>query len=205
MPLERKKKVTHAIIENANIPHPKPLTQLAQDLGVSVQTIYTLVSRLRRQGRLAATTRQSVGSIPPQPPPSLPGSELARQAILQQALDATAPLNRTERIKRLSQLARGPRDAITIQAIKALEDMDQRAATQIGPPPPLTDHEKTERLARLMLMVGPEITEQAKLLAFSTSTTLETLYPEAENAEKVTEVAQEGAESPQSGSNLDGR
>jgi hypothetical protein len=164
----RKLGLTKAILENALAPIPRPITQLAVELNCSADTLYALCSKLRRQGRLSLTKRQTVGAVEGlKLPDSLPGSQVAQDNALNLALDKEVPMDRLTRIKSLTRIAKIGQDANKIQAIKALEELERGSGTQVGPPPPVSEEEKTQRLARLMVVVGQPITDAAHKLAFT--------------------------------------
>jgi len=113
----------------------------------------TRISRLRKRGLLPDRAenirlRTSVGA----PPESL--------------LPVLAGLTAPERRRILEEIAKTGAEATKISAIRALEELDRQAGGSIGPKPPLSVAEKVNRLARLMLAVGPSIVEQARVAAF---------------------------------------
>lgn len=65
------------------------------------------------------------------------------------------------RLELLKDLAYNAPDAVKHAAIKTLEEITNRLGEGVGPPAPMTDEERIERLVRLMNAVGPEITRQA--------------------------------------------
>lgn len=63
-------------------------------------------------------------------------------------------------------MIRNGTDAVKLQAIKILEDLEAASARSVGPPPPRTDEDRTSRLAMLMVAVGEAISRAALVAAF---------------------------------------
>src|SRR6185503_19220933 len=161
---ERNLGLTKAIIANAAEAQPLSYSQLSQKLGVDRETIYQLVSRLRRQGRLAPSVRQfTKASYPMAPDPAAIRAQIRAATNL-----AEGVMDSQERLLELSRLGRGAPDPVRRQAIMDLENVTKSTGAQIGPKAPLSASDKVSRLAKLMRMVGPELTNRARIEAFTT-------------------------------------
>lgn len=170
--------ITKAILLNSRLPHPLVPTDLADALGVPPSTIYRIATRLRKEGRLAPSDRQEFAKskaptpiLPPEPssffdrpPTEWDSSDLA-------AIDRLPILTADQRKKLLSAIGMRPGGGLTqTSAIGKLDDLDKGAASQIGPPPPLTEQQQIERLSRLMRAVGHSTATKSMEAAFEQAT-----------------------------------
>jgi hypothetical protein len=169
---------TEAIIENVNRTHPLSFVELAGLLGCKVRTLYSIATRLRRQGRMPPRLEESrlLTPMPEYRPPEpvtrslldTPPSEWDENSLAQ--IDKLPVLNAAQRKKLLSAIGMRPSAGVgQAAALKTLEDIDRGSGTQIGPPPPLTEAQQIERLSRLMRAVGQIVAQKAMEAAFESS------------------------------------
>jgi hypothetical protein len=160
--------VSKAIIANARNPFPLSPVDLADALDVKPDSIYQLSARLRKQGRLAPSERQDSGLPSPmapdgflvRPPTDWTANDLA-------AIDRLPILSADQRKKLLTAIAMRPAGGLVqASAVGKLDDLDKGAASQIGPPAPLTEVQQIERLSRLMRAVGQPVATKAMEAAF---------------------------------------
>lgn len=162
--------IKRAVLENAASPNPRSPLELAAELGVRPDSVYECISRLRRQGRLKPSDRQTVArAAPPTARPNAgdapgDGGQLDPQKLLID-LASEVVLSDDDRRRVLSRLARVAPGAVQVQAIRALEDMDRQQGRQVGPPPPSTDEEMIYRAARVLECVGRRNGEEAIMRA----------------------------------------
>lgn len=162
--------IKRMVIENAASPTPRSPQELAEELGVRLDSVYECMSRLRRQGRLKPSDRQAAAAVPVRPTkqgePDVSGDASAfdpRQLLADLASETV--LSDEDRRRVLSRIARVAPGAVKVQAIKALEDMDRQQGRQVGPPAPSTDEEQIYRAARVLECLGRKNGEAAVLRA----------------------------------------
>jgi hypothetical protein len=66
----------------------------------------------------------------------------------------------------LSQIARLAPSNVSVLAVKALDDQERGSGLSVGPPDPVDEAGKVDRLARIMLAVGKPVVERAYELAY---------------------------------------
>jgi len=172
-----------ALIENAAKPreNQRPFFELARELGVSLDSVCQVASRLRAKGKIAPSDRQGPGKKawprpqPPNPPDEgvgypEPPSPSALEESLRKAsngdFSAINVLSSDERRRGLSYLAQTAPPAVQVQAHKALEDMERAQGTVVGPPPPQSDEELVDRIAVILDGAGAEMAFAAMKKAF---------------------------------------
>lgn len=169
--------IATALIENAAMPSAKQRTQaeIAQELGVGIESIRQVASRLRKRGRLKGSDRQTTNAASPAagPHPPVTGGPVSapelEEALRKAALGDFSGIDVLDADKRrrgLSYLAQTAPPAVQVQAHKALEDMERAQGTVVGPPPPQSDAEVTSRLAALLDAAGPTLAFAAMKQAF---------------------------------------
>lgn len=162
--------IKQVVIENAASPNPRSPQELAEALGVRVDSIYECMSRLRRRGMLKPSERQSIvgasaRSSESHARVSAPDSSTLDPQVLLVDLGSEVVLSDEDRRRVLSRIARAAPGAVEVQAIKALEDMDRQQGRQVGPPAPSSDEEQIYRAARVLECVGRKNGEAAVLRA----------------------------------------
>lgn len=161
--------LTRLIWEDAWSKNPMAPRHLAQKLGVNPMSVHRIRARLRYENKLPKRRRRVFHkkTAPEEPvaPPSRPIRTATEADIA--AIITNPSMDKEERIRALSDIARSSTDSVRISAIKALEDFERITGQTIGPPAPLTQDEQAERLSRLMAAVGRETTDLALKLAFS--------------------------------------
>lgn len=199
--MPRTKALRTIILENAISQNPLPPRELAKTHGLSLQSVYRTTSRLRVQGHLPPSKHQ--GDKPyktvesgMKPPAARAKPLRIRQSgaeriwtpedVEQTAFNEVMP--ELERLQKLSLMARHGTDAISVAAIKALEDLSRAKGTSVGPGKPLTTDEQIARLARLCLAVGQEVSERALRVAFSEKDDSEALQTHPRGTQEAHEV-----------------
>jgi hypothetical protein len=181
--------LVRTIIENARSSRPLPWADLARILRTTPNSIYRTVSRLRAEGRIPRSERQPPAADyapthiqpPTQPPEPVPSEEpealsapsffdrppTAWTADDLEAINALPILSADQRKKLLSAIAMRPGGGLAqASAISKLDEIDKGASSQIGPPPPLTEDQRIERLSRLMRAVGQQTAKKSMEVAF---------------------------------------
>ena len=122
--------------------------QIAARFNVHPQSVYTARRKLRKQ----SPTTEASGSLD------------AQEAALAPRLEGLSP---SEQRLVLSNIAvSAEREGDRVAALSALQRLDasQGVKSNLGPPPPMTDDEKVERLGRLMEACGRGIVLKAMRL-----------------------------------------
>jgi len=170
--------IATAIIENAAMPKHKQRTQaeIAAELGVNIQSVREVVSRLRKRGRIPGSDRQTTNAASPAAGTRRPvtGGPTTSPLDLEEAIrraelgdfSGISVLDAEQRRRGLSYLAQTAPPAVQVQAHKALEDMERSQGSVVGPPPPTTDPETITRLAILLDAAGAELAFAAMKEAF---------------------------------------
>jgi len=169
------KSIRTIVLENALSHDRLRPRDLARKFGVKLDTIYSETVRLRKKGLIPPAAHKFKADKPP-----LPQLELAvgtapmgvaekHKVWVQQDVDDivnSQVMPELERLQKLSNMGRFGPDAISIAAIKALEDLGRARGTSVGPGKPLTEDEQIARLARLCIALGRDISERAFKVAF---------------------------------------
>jgi hypothetical protein len=163
------------ILENAVCEKPLSARDLARKHLIKISTVHRQMTRLRANGLIpksaskrrtgqgyATTSGYDSHPLPPVVPPQHP--QWKAQDVIDIVNSEVMP--ELERLQKLSNMARSGVDAISISAIKALEDLGRSRGQTVGPGKPLTKDEQIARLARLLTAVGRKIGEQAFKAAF---------------------------------------
>lgn len=167
-----KKTVRLQVLENALSEKPLKWRDLAHLIGVAPASVYRTATRLRAEGLLPKSPvkirdktayASELRDLTPDPPPGTPTFWEAKDVV---EVVNSPVMSESDRLRRLSEMARNGADAISIAAIKALEDLGRSRGTTVGPGPPLTVDDQITRLSRLMLAVGPEVAARASEAAF---------------------------------------
>lgn len=159
--------IREALLHNATLPEWQRLTapQLAQRLGVVVQSVYVAASNMRGQGVLALKSAR--------PPRDVPGSaavvdsfKLAQDMADQEPppLDDVNVMTKDERARKLSHIGRTAPAAVAVNAVTRLDEMERTSGITVGPPDPMTDQDRAERLARILMVCGPEVRKLAEAI-----------------------------------------
>lgn len=181
-----------ALLENAKRANPMSIPDLARHCGFAVTGLYTIQTRLRREGLLPSATRAGG-------PSRIKHFETFSQLAMDAALEATGPrilpeerrparsvgvdgpaadwpsveipsdtkvATELEWLQKLSYLMRFGSEQIQLNAAKALQDIARSTQSSIGPPPPLTEDQRVARLARLLMAIGQPTTISACIVAF---------------------------------------
>jgi len=162
--------IAAALVENAaaDVRHQRTQQQIADELGVGIESVRQVASRLRKRGRLKGSDRQTTGAAAPASHPNR--SPLALEEALRLAASGDFSridvLSAEERRRGLSYLAQTAPPAVQVQAHKALEDMERAQGVMVGPPPPQSDEEVTSRLAAILGAAGPTLAFAALKQAF---------------------------------------
>lgn len=186
------------ILENAVSQTPLRPRDLSRKFGIKVNSIYRTTARLRAEGKLppAVHVKHRNRTTAPLPVARSPlGADEKHTVWVQKDVDeiVNSPvMSEAERLRKLSVIGRHGPDAVAIAAMKALEELGRAKGSGVGPGIPLTDDERTARLARLCTAVGREIAERAFALAFSEA-----------NVELPQETDQEHPRTPESDSDVD--
>ena len=144
--------IEEIVLENEHSPIPLTPEQLAETHRRKIVSVNRTYARLRRLGKIPDKHK--------------------RKAIKQYTEEDVAELatmdvvDKTMRLRILSNIAKSGNDNIRISAIKALEDLDRISGANIGPPPPSNDEERITRLSRLMVAVGRPLADAAMAKAF---------------------------------------
>ena len=181
------------VLENAIAPKPLKARDLARAHNVSVYSIYRVTTRLRAEGHLpkskqtlvsgkvyspASATGRALPKVPTKGYVPVPGPAQVVPKDLSPSMgrtwtpaDVEAIVNSTvmpelERLQKLSNMARFGPDAISIAAIKSLEDLGRARGQTVGPGKPLTLPEQVTRLSRLLTAVGRKVADLAFRVAF---------------------------------------
>lgn len=175
--MEFRSDIMHAVQENefkrGKADYLSP-AELAIQLGVRVETVYTCRHRLKIKA-------DAPPDIKINPPGGL--NPFARQRRshewgpsqkfipdstedLIQALNAEGVIGPLDRLKVLSRLVRTGAPLIKINAIKALEELSKQSEGRVGPPTPKTEEEVISRFVRLFLFFPAEIIDKAYAIAF---------------------------------------
>ena len=184
----RRQKILTLILENEASPNPLSPVELAHLYGLNVDSIYRVMTRLRRDGRIkggdgpdthhkggrpidyeAKRLQDVVNTAVTAPGFPLPTPSLAD--IDAALLDSHMTL--AERMEILTRWARSDSPMISMTAISKLGELDRGRGTHVGPPEPLNSSERSTRLAALMSAMGREEVDSALLIAF----------PEAQDAQ----------------------
>ena len=179
--------LVRSIIENARSSRPLPWADLARILRTTPNSIYRTVSRLRAEGRIPRSERQPPADAPiyiqptiqpPEPAPPEEPEALSAPSFFDrpptawtaddlEAINALPILSADQRKKLLSAIAMRPGGGLAqASAISKLDEIDKGASSQIGPPPPLTEDQRIERLSRLMRAVGQQTAKKSMEVAF---------------------------------------
>lgn len=172
-PMKKRSVIVAAIIENHLSRNPLKPRDLAQKMGFQVETVHRTTARLRKEGLIPPSTK-AIRAAPnpetlPQSVEMTSGEGSKKFKWVQKDVDAILNdpiMPENERLDRLSRIARTSSDAVSITAIRALEDLSRSKGLSIGPSAPLDDEDKTLRLARLMSAVGKAISREAFRRAF---------------------------------------
>lgn len=178
--------LTQAIIENATAQNPRPWAEIAAIKGVKPNTVYVMVARLRKKGRIPAVPTSDgrsvaalnfrdariarMGASVGDPILDTPPAKWDTATL--EAIDKLPILTADQRKKLLSLIGMRPSTGVAqAAALGKLEEIDRGAGTQIGPPTPLTEQQQIDRLSRLMRAVGQLVAEKAMEAAFVISST----------------------------------
>lgn len=171
--MPKRSAIRAAIIENHLSRNPLKPRDLALKYGFNVTTVHRTTARLRKEGVIPPSTFKIRNPDPPEVTAEQTGmtSGDGSKRFKWVQKDVEAILNdpimpENERLDRLSRIARTSSDAVSITAIRALEDLSRSKGLSIGPSAPLDDEDKTLRLARLMSACGKAISQAALRRAF---------------------------------------
>jgi len=176
-----------AILRNEENGNPLSDHELAELLGIKLQSLQVTKTRMRKQGLIARPPLRRQRHLPPRShaqsgvpvhaaaesiaeaesaTPSTP-DPLAPPADF--ALDRLAGLEPNSELRNLQWLTwiieHGPLQ-MKIAAIGKMDDLRRAKLSGIGPREPLTEPEIDDRLACLLIAVGPARTLRASKLAF---------------------------------------
>jgi len=170
------KSIRTLILENAVCEKPLSARDLANLHRIKPSTVHRQMTRLRAQGLIPKSnfqrkrggeysTASGYDNVPPPPPP--PQHPIWKQQDVDAIVNSEV-MPELERLQKLSHMARNGPDAISIAAIKAIEDLSRARGSTVGPQKPLTEEEAVARLVRLCMALGRELSEKALSVAFPT-------------------------------------
>jgi DNA-binding Lrp family transcriptional regulator len=168
--------IREAILRNAALPESRRLTntEIAKELGVRRESVWVALSNLRAEGVITPKTEKPSKDVPG-PAAVIDHAAIAERYIEQQlgapvevALEQAQSdiMHKDERARRLSQIARLAPSNVSVLAVKALDDQERGSGLSVGPPDPVDEAGKVDRLARIMLAVGKPVVERAYELAY---------------------------------------
>jgi DNA-binding transcriptional MocR family regulator len=163
-----KKTLREAIVENMARHEGQRLSvdQLAAVLNVRPSSVHEAYSRLRKSGTIAPSERQVTRAALPLPANGAQAVRGTSPEALLGVLERGEILDAPSRLRLASHLARTAPSPVAVAAIKLLAtDLDPQAKAMAGPPDPLTDAERAERLAKLIVACGREVHRRALELA----------------------------------------
>jgi hypothetical protein len=155
-----KKTITHAILENLASPNPRTSAELAEELGVSIDSIYQKLSRLRHKGKIKPFVK--LGNE--QAPPSVDPETVAK--LLKEAQEENRRTLETRLREQRIELAAAAREAKTEAkaAAKAAFEAEAKAKAEreveaeSTSPPPAPDYSAllTDISAELLAKIAAE-------------------------------------------------
>lgn len=129
----------------------RPWTEIAQEHGVKVTTVYRRVTeqRNRDKNERILLKRSNLG-LPflPTNSPKNHTSKVNFEQLLEEAASSPS-MTREERMQALTVLAKNAPDAVKVAAIAKLEEFEKASGAQFGPPPPTNDEEVIQYLCDL--------------------------------------------------------
>lgn len=167
------KSIHTLVLENALSPNRLRPRDLARKHGINIDTVYGETVRLRKKGLIPpATAKFKAATLPPleiEVGRAPLGVSEKHTVWVQKDVDDivnSQVMPELERLQKLSNMARFGPDAISIAAIKALEELGRARGSSVGPGKPLTEDEQVARLARLCIALGRDKSERALKVAF---------------------------------------
>ena len=209
-----RKSIRSLVLENAMAPNPLKPRDLAREFQIPAASVHRVTTKLRAEGLLPpSVVKRNAGTpyssasgndlVVPEPVLATPSQGFWEQKDVL-AIANSEVMPELERMQKLSYLARHAPDAVSISAIKALEDLGRAKGQSVGPGKPLTEDERDARLSRLLLALGREASERVFRLTFRAIDEPEPIMEvtEANESEFPQESSEEHPRPPDSASGL---